>query len=104
PAAILTAFGADVRRDSNAIHVRAAKLRRDEYRVEGDYSSASYWFAAAAATRGTIRVRGLAYPSAQGDAAFLDILKAMGCEVGFAADAITVPGTSALRGGRFDCN
>ena len=53
----------------------------DEYRVEGDYSSASYWFAAAAATRGTMRVRGLAVPTAQGDAGFLDILAAMGCTV-----------------------
>src|SRR5213079_3331243 len=40
-ASILTAFGADVRRDGNAIHVRAAKLHRDDYRVEGDYSSAA---------------------------------------------------------------
>jgi 3-phosphoshikimate 1-carboxyvinyltransferase len=50
-----------------------------------------------------VRVRGLAYPSAQGDAAFLDILKSMGCEVVFDEDAITVIGNE-LRGGRFDCN
>src|SRR5437773_6896639 len=36
-ASILTAFGADVQRDGNVVHVRATKLRRDEYRVEGDY-------------------------------------------------------------------
>jgi 3-phosphoshikimate 1-carboxyvinyltransferase len=101
---ILTAFGANVQRDGNVVHVRASKLQRDDYRVEGDYSSASYWFAAAAATRGTVRVRGLAHPSAQGDAAFLDILKSMGCEIEFADDAITVTGASELRGGRFDCN
>jgi 3-phosphoshikimate 1-carboxyvinyltransferase len=102
-ASILTAFGANVKRDGNVVHVRAAKLRRDEYRVEGDYSSASYWFAAAAATRGKVTVRGLAHPSAQGDAAFLDILKSMGCEVIFDNDAITVIGNQ-LHGGRFDCN
>ena len=102
-ASILTAFGANVKRDGNVVHVRAANLRRNDYRVEGDYSSASYWFAAAAATRGTVRVRGLAHPSAQGDAAFLDILKSMGCEVVFHDDAITFIG-NPLRGGRFDCN
>ncbi|HXH39705.1 MAG TPA: 3-phosphoshikimate 1-carboxyvinyltransferase, partial [Thermoanaerobaculia bacterium] len=102
-ASILTAFGADVKRQGNVVHVRAATLRRDAYRVEGDYSSASYWFAAAAATRGTMRVRGLAHPTAQGDAAFLDILAAMGCEVGI-AEEITVTGPEVLRGGRFDCN
>src|SRR3954468_10591485 len=102
-ASILTAFGAKVERDGNIVRVRAARLRRDEYRVEGDYSSASYWFAAAAATRGTVRVRGLAHPSAQGDAAFLEILKSMGCDVAIDGEEIVVTG-NALRGGRFDCN
>jgi len=102
-ASILTAFGADVQRHGNVVHVSATTLRRDEYRVEGDYSSASYWFAAAAATRGTMRVGGLAHPTAQGDAAFLDILAAMGCQVSI-ADEITVTGAEVLLGGRFDCN
>lgn len=101
-ASILTAFGAEVQRREKVIHVSARKLQRDDYRVEGDYSSASYWFAAAAATRGTMRVRGLVHPTAQGDAAFLGILSAMGCEVRI-ADEITVTGAE-LRGGRFDCN
>src|SRR5947209_1396394 len=100
---ILGAFGVTVERRGNVLRVRAARLRRDEYRVEGDYSSASYWFAAAAATRGTVRVRGLATPSAQGDAMFLDMLARMGCEIVFTDDAITVTGTFELRGGRFDC-
>jgi 3-phosphoshikimate 1-carboxyvinyltransferase len=103
-ASILTAFGANVQRQGSVVHVSATTLRRDEYRVEGDYSSASYWFAAAAATRGTMRVRGLAHPTAQGDAAFLEILAAMGCDVVFVDDEITVTGAAALRGGRFDCN
>jgi 3-phosphoshikimate 1-carboxyvinyltransferase len=100
---ILQTFGAHVARRGNDISVRAGRLELPEYRVEGDYSSASYWFAAAAATRGTIRVQGLAGPTAQGDAGFLDILKKMGCEV-TAADVITVAGPAQLRGGTFDCN
>lgn len=99
---ILGAFGAQVERRGEVVRVRAAHLARDEYRVEGDYSSASYWFAAAAATGGTMRVRGLASPTAQGDAAFLDILAAMGCEISV-GDEIVVTGRP-LRGGRFDCN
>ena len=85
---ILDAFGASVERRGEVVRVRAARLQRDEYRVEGDYSSASYWFAAAAATGGVMRVRGLASPTAQGDAAFLDILAAMGCEVAVSDDEI----------------
>jgi 3-phosphoshikimate 1-carboxyvinyltransferase len=101
---ILQTFGARVTRDGNTINVRAGNLERAEYVVEGDYSSASYWFAAAAATKGTMRVRGLAIPTAQGDAGFLDILRAMGCAVAVTEDEITVRGAETLQGGTFDCN
>src|SRR3984893_14594104 len=102
---ILKAFGADVTRRDNQIEVRGPRLSRDEYRVEGDYSSASDWFAAAAAPRCTVHVTGLKHPSVQGDARFLDILAAMGCDVTIdGADVITVVGAEQLRGGRFDCN
>lgn len=101
---ILTTFGARVTRNGDVINVRAGRLERPEYRVEGDYSSASYWFAAAVATRGTLRVRGLAVPTAQGDAGFLDILRAMGCSVEVGGDEIAVTGPETLRGGTFDCN
>jgi 3-phosphoshikimate 1-carboxyvinyltransferase len=101
---ILETFGARVSRDQDVITVRAGALELPEYVVEGDYSSASYWFAAAAATQGTMRVRGLASPTAQGDAGFLDILAAMGCSVEAGDDEIVVRGPEHLRGGSFDCN
>ena len=101
---ILTSFGAEVSRDGNVVRVRARRLDRSDYRVEGDYSSASYWFAAAAATGGTIRVGGLATPTAQGDSAFIDILAAMGCDARVDEGEIVVTGVQKLRGGTFDCN
>jgi 3-phosphoshikimate 1-carboxyvinyltransferase len=101
---ILESFGARVQREGDTINVRAGHLQRDEYRVEGDYSSASYWFAAAAATGGTMRVRGLAMTTAQGDAAFLDILASMGCHARIEGDEVAVTGPAQLRGGTFDCS
>ncbi len=102
---VLAAFGAQVQRRGNVVRVGAARLRRDEYTVEGDYSSASYWFAAAAATRGTMHVRGLVHPTAQGDARFLDILTTMGCDVIVdGGSMISVAAAEELRGGRFDCH
>jgi 3-phosphoshikimate 1-carboxyvinyltransferase len=101
---ILTTFGARVSREGNVIQIRAGRLELPAYRVEGDYSSASYWFAAAAATRGTMRVRGLAVPTAQGDSGFLDILAAMGCDVQVGDQEISVTAPAILRGGTFDCN
>jgi len=49
-----------------------------------------------------MRVRGLAKPTAQGDAMFLDILARMGCEI-LVGEDIKVRGAE-LRGGTFDCN
>jgi 3-phosphoshikimate 1-carboxyvinyltransferase len=49
-------------------------------------------------------VRGLASPTAQGDAGFLDILSAMGCKVTAGEQEIVVTGADTLRGGTFDCN
>lgn len=100
---ILTTFGARVERSGSDISIRASRLNGSQYRVEGDYSSASYWFAAAAATGGTMRVRGLANPTAQGDAAFLDILESMGCAITVGGE-ITIAGPAELHGGTFDCN
>jgi 3-phosphoshikimate 1-carboxyvinyltransferase len=101
---ILTTFGAQVTREKDTISVRAGRLELPEYRVEGDYSSASYWFAAAAATGGVMRVRGLSTPTAQGDSGFLDILGTMGCDVTVEENEIVVRGPERLRGGTFDCN
>ena len=100
---ILSTFGAKVERTRNDISVRAGRLALPEYRIEGDFSSASYWFAAAAATGGTMRVRGLSSPTAQGDAGFLDILSTMGCSI-TAGEEIEVTGPARLLGGTFDCN
>lgn len=53
------------------------------YKVEGDYSSAAYFFAAAAIGKGTVAVSNLKPDSAQGDRHFLDILSEMGCIVSY---------------------
>ncbi|MBK5259425.1 MAG: 3-phosphoshikimate 1-carboxyvinyltransferase [Thermoanaerobaculia bacterium] len=100
---ILESFGGRVERSGNTIRVHGSRLERDEYRVEGDYSSASYWFAAAAATGGEVKVLGLASPTAQGDSALLDILVKMGCNARVDGDGVIVRGAPLL-GGTFDCN
>lgn len=67
-------------------------LPRGEYRVEPDASAASYFFAAAAITGGTITVPNLAMHSLQGDVCFVDVLERMGCTVERSAHSITVRG------------
>ena len=69
------------------------------YWIESDFSSASYFFAAAAVTGSTITVTHLALAeSMQGDRVFLNILETMGCTLEITAQAIRVSGPTQLRG------
>ena len=71
--------------------------------IEGDYSSASYFFAAAAVTGGRVRVDRLDPKSSQGDARFVSLLERMGCGVETGDDWVAVEGPSMLRGIGADC-
>lgn len=102
-AGILRAFGANVTDDGDAIDIQGGPLRLDRYEVEGDYSSASYWFAAAAVCGGSVTVENLSLSSDQGDRGFLEVLRALGCRIEESGDRVTVTGGS-LGGGTFDCN
>ena len=65
-----------------------------EYHIEPDASAASYFFAAAAITSGTVTVLGLSRKSIQGDVRFVDLLEQMGCRVEECSSGITVHGRS----------
>jgi 3-phosphoshikimate 1-carboxyvinyltransferase len=75
-----------------------------QYQIEPDASNASYFFAAAAITGGEVRVEGLGSDSLQGDLDFVDVLEAMGCEIGMTENETVVKGPAGgkLRGGEFD--
>lgn len=64
----------------------------DEYMVEGDASSASYFLAAGAIKGGTVTVTGVGSASVQGDVKFADVLAKMGANIEYAPNAITVTG------------
>lgn len=68
------------------------------YTIEGDYSSASYFFAIAAVCGGSVEVAGLNPGSVQGDRMFVQALDRMGCRVSFQADSVRVEGTGVLTG------
>ena len=73
------------------------------YSIEGDASSASYFFGLAAITGGTIKVTGLKRDSSQGDLGLLEILEQMGCEVRWEEDGVFVTG-KPLRAVEVDMN
>ena len=84
-------------------NVGRGRYRPRNYAIEPDASSASYWFAAAGVTGGSIIVDGIGNSSAQGDMAFLEILEHMGCRVERGVLNTTVHG-GPLRGVDVDMN
>ena len=70
--------------------------------VEGDASSASYFFAAASLA-GSIEIKGINKDSIQGDLKFLDIISKMGAKIVFKSDSIQVSKATNLKGLDIDC-
>lgn len=102
--AVMRSFGVDVERaEYQQFVVRPARYRGTDYAVEPDASAASYFFAAAAITGGSVTVHGFSRRSLQGDVAFVDVLARMGCRVEAGEDSITVHG-GPLHGIRVDMN
>jgi len=81
---VLRDFGVDATRTDDGYTVPGGQTydpAGGEYRVPGDFSSASYLLAAGAlAGDDEVTVRGM-YPSEQGDSAILDVLSRMGASI-----------------------
>ena len=92
--AVMSAFGVSVDNDN----YRRFTVEADEsfsacdYEIEPDASAASYFFAVAAVTGGTVTVSGLTKDAIQGDVAFCECLARMGCKVEYGENSISVTG------------
>ncbi len=97
---VMADFGVAVEREgARVFRVPVARYHsREDYRIEGDASAASYFFAAAAVTGGTVQVRNVSRSSRQGDVRFLDVLEAMGCKAEERDGGVEVTGPRTLRG------
>ncbi len=91
-------FGVEVETGSSWYRVPAQPYRAQQYMVEPDASTSSYFFAAAALTGNSVTVSGLGSRSLQGDIEFVRVLEEMGAQVDVAEDQVTVTGTGTLRG------
>jgi 3-phosphoshikimate 1-carboxyvinyltransferase len=81
------------------IAVPQGRYRATAYSVEPDASNASYFLALAAIHPGaTVTIRGLGKNSLQGDVGFADVLRAMGADLTFGPDFITITGTNRFEG------
>lgn len=105
--AVMNAFAAEARliKNNSAVSVDIAPsiYQSRDYEIEPDASAASYFWAAAAITGGSVSVEGLTRDAMQGDVGFCEVLKSMGCTVDYQAGSITVSGRAA-RGVDVDMN
>ena len=75
----MAAFGIDVASDGECFRISPGTYVGRPHSIEGDWSSASYFLAAAAITGGEVEVEGVRGDSRQGDRRFVDFLEALGC-------------------------
>lgn len=104
-AAVMRWFGHDgVTVGDDTVAVAPGRYAAAEVFVEPDASSASYPLAIAAVTGSSIEVHGLGEHALQGDAAFVDLMEAMGCAVVRTPTSVRVLGPQAGGLGGIDVN
>jgi len=99
-ARVMSAFGAPPgRKGYTRFFVKGGTgYRGRTYRIEGDFSSASYFLAMGAVCGGQVRVGNLNRKSPQGDRRFPDILEEMGCRVRWSSGGLLLESDGSLSG------
>ncbi len=97
---VMADFGVDVdcNEEFTEFTIPQGRYRAMDYRIEGDASNASYFWAAAAVTNGRVTVANVPVPSLQGDSGLVPLLARMGCNVTRDGGGITVEGCERLQG------
>jgi 3-phosphoshikimate 1-carboxyvinyltransferase len=100
----MQAFGVEaVNQDYKNFRVKGGqKYKARHYRIEGDYSSAAYFFAAGAISKKQVSVKNLKTDSVQGDRQLLNILSGMGCAVEHQKGQVRISRNQELSGINID--
>ncbi len=97
-ASVMRSFGAGVNisggdDDQNlTVEVSTSGYTGTQYAIEPDASAASYFWAAAAITGGSVEVVGLTPSAMQGDVGFCNVLQQMGCNLEVGSNSMTISG------------
>jgi len=97
---VMEKFGVEVEFEweKNTFHVDPKIYKSIDYTIEGDYSSASYMVAAAAALKSEVTIKNLFKKSKQGDKIILDIIQEMGAQVKIRENEINITSNGELSG------
>lgn len=98
--AVMAEFGlrVDCNKEYTSFTIPQGCYQPRTYRIEGDASNASYFWAAAAVAGGRVQVSNVPVPSLQGDAMLVPLLARMGCEVVKENNGFSVICNRALEG------
>lgn len=93
-------FGITVKREAYSRFTVTPRqhYQAQNYIIPGDWSSASYFIAAAAIAPGTVTIKGLDLEEKTGEAQFLNILEKMGCAIRKTKTSVQVTGPQELKG------
>ncbi len=94
---VMAAFGVAVERPAaQRFQIPQQRYQGRDFAIEGDATSAGYWWALAALTASRVTVNNVQLSSHQGDLEFLHILERMGCTI-IRQQGVTVQGPNMLR-------
>lgn len=92
-AEVMSLFGVLAEIDETSVRIPSGKYRPATYRVEPDWSAASYWFAfAALAKTSDILLPGVYREALQGDRVIVDMMEHMGVKANFAPEGLRLTG------------
>jgi len=96
-------FGIQYSWKENTISIKPQEYKPTHYKVESDWSGASYWFSlVACADEGEILLKGLKKDSLQGDAEIVNIMDKLGVESKFTDDGVNLSKKKATGLPQFD--
>lgn len=88
---LMKQYGVDARWQGQSIRVEPQEYKPVRFRVEADWSAASYWYEMALlAVRSNIQLRGLFQNSMQGDARCAELFKRLGVNTEFASGDVVL--------------
>jgi 3-phosphoshikimate 1-carboxyvinyltransferase len=94
---VMSAFGVAVDRpDRHHFHIPQQHYQGRHFAIEGDATSAGYWWALAASTASRVRVNNIQLASQQGDMELLPILERIGCTIS-RQEGVVVQGPERLQ-------
>jgi 3-phosphoshikimate 1-carboxyvinyltransferase len=101
--AVMASFGVKANFSGQIIDIRPQSYQGTNYKIEPDWSAASYWYAfVALSENSSITIKDLSLPSIQGDSILVELMKSLGVNTTFTNEGAILSKTSFLKEFSYD--